>query len=144
MDGFVATLAPDVVLHSPITSSLDFDGVEAVRALMPHVLSVVDEIAYTDDVGDAQTRALFYTARIGAVDVEEATRVRLDDQARITDITIWFRPMPGLAALMARLGPRMADTPAKAAAVRAMTAPLAAMTRQGDKVAVKLVKPGTP
>lgn len=142
VEGFVATLAPGVVVHSPITTSARFEGIAEVRALMPHVLAVVEGISYTDDVGDAQTRALFYTARIRGVEVEEATRVRLDDGARITDVTLWFRPMPGLAALMAGLGPRLARTPARAAAVKAMTGPLAAMTRSGDKVAVKLVKPG--
>lgn len=144
MDGFVAPLASGVVLHSPITATTQFEGVDQVRALMPHVLAVVEDISYTDDIGDAETRALFYTARIRGVDVEEATRVRLDDQARITHITLWFRPMPGLAALMAGLGPRLAATPAKAWAVRAMTAPLAALTRTGDRVAVKLVRPGAP
>jgi hypothetical protein len=144
VDAFCATLAPGCVLRSPITDATRFDGVEQIRALMPHVLAVVDDIRYTDDVGDERTRALFYTARIAGVDVTEATRVRLDDDALVTDITLWFRPMPGLAALMAELGPRLADTRAKAAAVRAMTAPLAAITRTGDRVAVKLVRPGTP
>jgi hypothetical protein len=144
VDALLTTFAPGVVMHSPITDATRFDGIEDVRALMPHVFAVVNDIHYTDDIGDAQTRALFYTARIGKVDVVEATRVRLDDDALINEVTLWFRPMPGLAALMAALGPRLADTPAKAAAVKAMTAPLAAITRSGDKLAVKLVKPGTP
>jgi len=144
VDAFCATLAPGCVMHSPITDAIRFDGVEQIRWLMPHVLAVVNDIHYTDDVGDEKTRALFYAARIAGVDVTEATRVRLDDDALVSDITLWFRPMPGLAALMAGLGPRLADTRPKAAAVRAMTGPLAAITRAGDKVGAKLVKPGTP
>jgi hypothetical protein len=144
VDAFCATLAPGCVLHSPITDSISFAGVDQIRALMHHVVEVVKDIRYTDDIGDERTRALFYTARIAKVDVTEATRVRLNDDALVTDITLWFRPMPGLAALMAGLGPRLADTPAKAAAMRAMTGPLAAITRQGDKVGAKLVEPGTP
>jgi hypothetical protein len=144
VDAFCATLAPGCMLHSPITDAIGFEGVEQIRALMHEVLAVVKNIHYTDDVGDEKTRALFYTARIAKVDVTEATRVRLNDDALVTDITLWFRPMPGLAALMAELGPRLADTRPKAAAVRAMTGPLAAITRTGDKVAVKLVRPGTP
>jgi hypothetical protein len=144
VDGFCATLAPDCVMLSPITDATRFDGVEQIRALMPHVLAVVNDIRYTDDIGDEKTRALFYDATIAGIPVTESTRVRLNDDAQVTEITLWFRPMPGLAALMAGLGPRLADTPAKRAAVRAMTAPLAAMTKNGDKVAVKLVRPGTP
>ena len=141
VDRLMQAFAPDVVLHSPLTDSLTFDGADAVRGLMPHVLAVVRDIRYTDDVGDEQTRALFYTARIAGVEVEEATRVRLTDDAKIVDITLWFRPLPGLTALMAALGPRLAETPGRRSAVKAMTAPLAAMTRHGDRVAVKFVTP---
>lgn len=143
VDGFVGTLAPGAVLHSPITDGFAFEGPDEISELMPHVLAVIDSIAYTDDVGNDRTRALFYTARIGTVAVEEATRVRLDDEARVTDITLWFRPLPGLTALVAALGPRLAarNGAAHRLAAAAMTKPMAAMTRSGDKAAVKLVRP---
>lgn len=141
IDAFCATLAPGCVLRSPITSSFAFEGVDQIRDLMPSVLAVVEDIRYTDDVGDAKTRALFYTARIRGIPVDEATRVRLDAAAQVTDVTLWFRPLSGMTALMAGLAPRMATTPAKKAAAAAMTTTLAAMTRSGDKVAVKLVRP---
>jgi hypothetical protein len=144
VDGVLATFAPNVVMHSPITSSTRFDGIEEIRALLPHVFTVVEDIHYTDDVGDERTRACFYTARIRGVQVEEATRLRLDDDARITEATLWFRPLPGLTALTAALAPLLADTPAKRRAVKALTAPMAAASRVGDKVAVKLVKPDAP
>lgn len=146
VDGFVDTLAPDAVLRSPITTAFSFEGIDAIRGLMVEVLASIREIRYTGDVGDAHTRALFYTARVGAVEVEEATRVRLDDDARVTELTIWFRPLPGLTALLAELGPRIANrrSRSRGAAVAAITKPLAAMTRSGDRVAVKLVGPGAP
>jgi hypothetical protein len=145
VEALIETLAPDSVLHSPITDGFKFTGDDEIRGLMPDVFAVVEDIHYTEDVGDAHTRALFYTARIGTVNVEEATRVRLDDDARVTDVTLWFRPLPALTALMAGLGPRLAkkNGRARGAAAAAMTKPLAAMTRSGDKVAVKLVRPGS-
>jgi hypothetical protein len=144
VEGVLATCAPGARLNSPITTSTGFDGIDEWRSLLPHVFAVVENIRYTDDIGDAHTRALFYTATIGGVDVEEATRLKLDDQARITEATLWFRPLPGLTALTAALAPRLAPTPAKRRAVRALTAPMAAASRVGDKVAVKLVKPDAP
>lgn len=142
-DAWSRTLAPDVVLNSPITAATTFRGVDECRELLREVLQVIDGIAFTDDVGDARTRALFYTATIRGVQVEEATRVRLDDDARVTEITLWFRPLPGLTALMAGLGPRLArrQSRPKAAAAALMTRPLAAMTKSGDRIAVRLVKP---
>ena len=142
VDGWAQTLAPDVVLNSPITTATTFNGVDECRELLHEVLAVIDGIKFTDDVGDAQTRALFYRATVRGVQVEEATRVRLDAQARVTEITLWFRPLPGLAALTAALGPRLARRrgKGKAAAVALMTRPLAAITKQGDKVAVRLIE----
>jgi hypothetical protein len=143
-DAFAGTLAPDVVLHSPITAATTFIGVDEVRELLRDVLKVVHDIHYTDDVGDEKTRALFYTATVRGVAVEEATRVRLDDAALITEMTIWFRPLPGLTALMAALGPKLAARQgrAKAALATLMTTPLAAGTKAGDRAAVRLIRPG--
>ena len=142
VNGWAQTLAPDVVLNSPITTSTTFSGVDDCRELLHEVLAVIDGIKFTDDVGDARTRALFYRATVRGVPVEEATRVRLDDQARVTEITLWFRPLPGLAALTAALAPRLARRggKGKAAAAALLTRPLAAMTKQGDKVAVRLIE----
>ena len=141
-DEWAQTLAPDVVLNSPITTATAFAGVDDCRDLLREVLEVIDGIDFTDDVGDEKTRALFYTASVRGVQVEEATRVRLDNQARVTEITLWFRPLPGLTALMAGLGPRLArrQSRSKAAAAALMTRPLAAMTKSGDRVAVKLIE----
>ena len=142
VDSWAQTLAPDVTLNSPITMATTFSGVDECRELLHEVLAVIDGIKFTDDVGDAHTRALFYRATVRGVQVEEATRVRLDDSARVTEITLWFRPLPGLAALTAALGPRLARRggKGKAAAAALMTRPLAAMTKYGDKVAVRLIE----
>ena len=142
VEAWAQTLAPAVVLNSPITTSTSFRGADDCRALLREVLQVIEDIKFTDDVGDGTTRALFYTATIRGIQVEEATRVRLDDEARVTEITLWFRPLPGLTALMAGLAPRLARRrgKGKAAAAAVMTRPLAAMTKHGDKVAVKLVE----
>jgi hypothetical protein len=142
VDAWAQTLAPDVVLHSPITASTTFTGVEDCKTLLRDVLHVVHDIHFTDDVGDAHTRALFYRATVRGIEVDEATRVRLNDSALVTEITLWFRPLPGLTALLAALGPRLArrQSRPKAAATALMTRPLAAMTKSGDKVAVRLIE----
>jgi hypothetical protein len=77
VESLVATLAADVVLHSPITLRTEFRGHDDLRALMRAVFSSIEDISYFEDVGDATTRALFYRARVGRQEVEEATLVRL-------------------------------------------------------------------
>jgi hypothetical protein len=144
VEGFLATLSPDVVLHSPITMREQFRGHDELRVLMRAVFASIEDIRYFEDVGDATTRALFYRARVGRQALEEATLVRLDGDGLVTEIRLWFRPMPGLAAVMGKLGPCLARERGRGRArlVAGLTAPLVAATRVGDVLAASLVRPG--
>jgi SnoaL-like domain len=141
IEAFLSTLAPDVVLHSPFTPRVQFRGHEPMRTLMQAVFASIEDIRYFEDVGDSTTRALFYRAHAGRQEVEEATLVRLNAEALVTEITLWLRPLPGLTAVMARLGPALAREHGRgrAAAVTALTVPLAAATRAGEALAASLV-----
>ena len=141
VDAFLATLADDVVLRSPITDSTVFRGRDEMRELMEAVFATIKEIRYFEEVGDERTRALFYRARVGKQQVEEATLARLDDAGKVRELTIWFRPLPGLTRLTADLTPRLARQRGRgtAAAVSAATGPLALITAAADARLVKLV-----
>jgi hypothetical protein len=137
VEAMLATLSDDVVLHSPITDRVTFDGIDAMRELLRAVFAVIDDIHYSADVGDEHVRALFYTAKVGGQPLEEATRVQLNDRQQISEITIFFRPLPGLAALTSALAPRLAR---KHGRVRPLVAslligPLGLLTRLGDRLA---------
>jgi hypothetical protein len=137
VEGVVETLAPEVVVTSPITDRAAFHGREEVRELLGSVFETISDIRYFADVGDARTRALFYRASVHGEPVEEATRVELDADDRITAITLFFRPLPGLATLTAALVPRVARTRRgrlRAAVVRVLLAPLGLATRGGDRL----------
>ena len=142
IEAWVETLAPDIVIHSPITTRTLFRGHDEARDLLRAVIASIEDIRYFEDVGDANTRALFYRAHIGRQELEEATLVRLNDDALVTEIRLWFRPLPGLATVMARLGPALVreQSPAKAALVGALAAPLVGMNRVADAVGVRLVR----
>lgn len=135
VEGVIDTLAPDVVLHSPITERVGFHGHAEMRELLGSVFESLTEIRYTHDVGDERTRALFVRAKVAGQSVEEAMRIELDEHARITAISLFFRPLPGLAALASTLGPRVVERRhgrARAVLARLMMAPLAVLTRIGD------------
>lgn len=141
LDGVLAACAPDVVVHSPITDLSRFEGHAELRTLLEDVLVAIREIRYTQDVGDDEWRALFYTARVGGVHVDEATRVRLGRDGRIAELWLYFRPLPGLAALTAALGVRLARRQGRMNTVLAivLVKPLAVLLRLGDRIAVRLV-----
>ncbi len=128
---------------SPISFRARFEGLDDVTALMRAVFEVIRDIEYFEDVGTSSTRALLYRARIEGQAVEGAIFVRLDERARVEEMTMFFRPLPGLTALTARLTPRLAAQRGRgrSLAVAAMTRPVAALTRAGDALGVRLIQP---
>lgn len=144
LEGFLATLAPGVVLRSPISMRAEFRGHEEMAQLMRGVFASIADIRYWEDLGDARSRALFYRARVGSQEIEESCLIRLDEEALITELTLWIRPLGGLAALAASLGPFLArqNSRPKGALVKVATKPLAVMTAKADRPLVGLVQPG--
>jgi hypothetical protein len=136
IDGALATMAPDVVLRSPISDRVSFTGHEEMRELLEAVFETISDIEYFVDIGDERTRALFYRGRVGRQPVEEATRATLNEDGLISELTMFFRPLPGLATLAAELGPRVTRRrhgPARALLGHLLLAPLAALTRIGER-----------
>ena len=69
--------------------------------------------------------------------------MRLDDQARIVEMTLWIRPMPGVTAVMGALGPKIARSygkPRMALLLSVLTKPLRAMVGSGDRLAARVLK----
>ena len=100
--------------------------------------ATVENLRYFTDVGDAQTRAQFYRATVDGQQVEAATRVEVNDQAQISEITIYYRPLPGLTALTATLGSHVVAARhghRRALTARLLFAPLALVIRFGDHFA---------
>jgi hypothetical protein len=144
LPAFLETLAPSVKLRSPISFRARFEGFDDVAALLQEVFGVLQEIEYFEDVGTPTTRGLFYRARVeGGQAVEGAMLVRLDDGAKVEEMTMFFRPLPGLTAFTARLTPRLTAKRGRARSlvVAAMTRPVAALTRAGDPLGVRLMQP---
>jgi hypothetical protein len=141
VDGLMETLSPDVVLHSPITDRVSFKGHDEVRELLACIFATVDDIHYFADVGDERTRAMFSRANVGGQPLEEAIRVEINEDRLITEMTLSFRPLPGLAALTAALAPLVARKHGAIRPViaRVLLAPLALATRIGDRLVTRFV-----
>jgi hypothetical protein len=135
--------APDVVFNSPITSSVRFEGREELAELFRSVLGVYDELRCGEEFGTGEMRVLCLRARVGRQELDEVQLLRLDGWGMVREITMFVRPLPGLTALTAALGPRLARRRSRlrAALVAAMSRPLALLTRVGDRAGARLVKP---
>jgi hypothetical protein len=150
LDAALSTLADDVVIHSPLTDRAKFTGHAEARALFEVVYQKLADLKYHTTVGDGSTRVLVGVATVGGQRIDSTYLLTVDDHDRISELTLFVRPLPGLTALMAALGPPMARAYGRsrftAGLLRAMTAPLVFATRAGDRTGIPLALPakGSP
>jgi hypothetical protein len=114
LDGMLATLTDDVVLHSPV-SFKPFEGKAAVARLFEILLRTFEDFRYTDELRGEDVHALIFRARVGDRDVEGLDLVRPGPDGRIVDFTVMVRPLTGVVALAEAVGSQLAaaeDAPA--------------------------------
>ncbi|MEA2309884.1 MAG: hypothetical protein QOI65_2170 [Thermoleophilaceae bacterium] len=134
----VSLLAPDVVLRSPIIGTA-FEGREAVGALLGAVLEEFKGSDYTGDgeVGDRQV--LHFSARVRGLDIDGVDAMRVNDDGLVEHIQVYIRPMVGLAAVAAALGPHLARGPVQRMLVSALTVPLVGLLKLAEPLIPRLV-----
>lgn len=108
IDALLATLAPDVVLHSPVTFG-PYVGKETVGALLRLVSeafegwrSVAEVESFDDVVG------FVFRTRVGDRELEGLDLLRLNADGLIAELTVMIRPLSGLIALAQAVGPKAA------------------------------------
>jgi len=106
-DGMLATLADDVVLHSPV-SFKPFEGKEAVAGLLRIIVGTFEDFRYTDELPGEDVHALIFRARVGDREAEGLDLVRPGPDGRIVDFTVMVRPLTGVVALAEAVGPQLA------------------------------------
>jgi hypothetical protein len=129
-DAIVAALAPDIVLNSPIFD-VPFTGIEEASDLFAVLLDALWPITYVDEIpGDPHV--LHFTCELKGKTLEGIDLLRFDDQGRVREITVFFRPFPAVAAFLSETGPRLARRrggAGRAAALKVAGAPVSALMR---------------
>jgi SnoaL-like protein len=138
----VDSFAADAVVRSPITGRLTFSGREQITALMGVILEVFEDLHYTDELRAGDLAYLSARARVGGTELEMVDQLRLDEDGKIRELTVFFRPMPAIAVAMRLIGSGLGRrrSAARGAAIAAMTRPLGLITEVGDRIGVGLVK----
>jgi SnoaL-like protein len=135
-----AILAPDVVLHSPILGSPAFEGREAVGHLMAAVMTTFDDLVYTVEGDSGPVQSLAFSARVRGREIEAVDLFRIDDAGLVTEITIHIRPLAGLAAVAAALGPHLARGPVQRILITALAAPLTILLSVAEAITPRLIR----
>lgn len=99
-------LSPQVQLISPLTAAFRFHGPAQVTGVLAAAFEVISGIRFHTELGAGDMWSLFYHAKAGPDDLEEAQLLRLGGDGLIREITFFGRPLPALTQVMAGIGPR--------------------------------------
>jgi SnoaL-like domain len=105
------TLAEDVVLHSPILFK-GFEGREMAMVVLANVIEVFEDFRYLDEVHGDCTAVLRFAAKVdGKFEIEGIDYLTLDDEGRVTDLTVFLRPQKAVQAFNERMVARLGAAP---------------------------------
>ena len=139
----VETFAEEAVLRSPFTDKLVFEGREQIAALVAVVLDVLDDITYTDELHGDDAAVLVGHAHVDGLRLQFSDHLKLRGDGLIEEMTVFFRPLPATTAAMRRFGAGLGRqrSTSRGRVINSMVAPLAFMSRTGDRLGVRLLKP---
>jgi hypothetical protein len=142
-DAALDAFAPNATLHSPLTGLFAFSGREQIGAVLRVVIDILDDLRYTDQLESGDRAVLVATARVDGTEIEIADHIRLDGDGKISEFTVFFRPLPAIAVAMRLIGAGLGQrkSSARAGAISALTRPLGLLTAVGDRLGVALVRP---
>jgi SnoaL-like domain len=101
----VNAFADDAVLRSPIFDK-PFTGIDEISDLFAVLLDVLTPLEYLDEIpGDPHV--LHFRGEIDGTELEGIDLLRFDEQGKIKEITVLFRPFPGIAAFLSSTGPKL-------------------------------------
>jgi hypothetical protein len=99
-------LADDVVLHSPILFR-GFEGKEIVSQVLTHVAATLEDLTYVDELVGEGTVCLRFKANVGDYELEGIDYLTLDDDGKVTDLTVFMRPMSALTRFNEQMAARL-------------------------------------
>jgi hypothetical protein len=138
---FAESLAPDVVLHSPILTT-PFRGREEAIELYEVLIAELKDVEITDELVSDSGHAFFWTAGVGGRRIEGNDLLRTNEQGLIGEAHIFIRPLVDIAAFAAAVGPPLAARRGRlqAAAVWVLSLFLKLMLAPVDILSPRLIK----
>jgi len=108
LDAMRDALHPHVTFNSPAVFK-PYEGREEVMRLLGHVIHVLEDLVYTDELEGADgTHGLVFSAHTGDKQVQGWDYLRLDEDGLVTELTVMIRPLSALIAVAQALGARLA------------------------------------
>lgn len=111
LDRLRATLAEDIVLHSPILFK-GFEGVDMAMIVLGAVIEVCEDFRYLDEVHGDGTVVLRFAAKVDdKFEIEGIDYLTLGAEGLVTDLTVFLRPQKAVLAFNERMVALLAAAP---------------------------------
>lgn len=104
------TLREDVVLHSPILFR-GFEGRDVVGLVLTQVAATLEDLTYVDELAEGDTVCLRFKARVGDRELEGIDFLELDEDGKVTELTVFMRPLSAITAFNEQMKARLEAAP---------------------------------
>lgn len=141
-DAVAATFAEDGSFHSPVISAPGFRGHRAIAELMKVAFDVTTDTEFTYEHGDGDTHVLGFNTRFGGKPVKGVQLLELDERGKIRDLWVFVRPLTGVVAVSATMGPGLVGLKSNALRkmARVLVQPLVGLAAASDWVGSRVVQ----
>ncbi len=141
LEAWAKSLAPDVVLHSPIVRRPFVGRADAIE-LFGVLFDELGELRITDELSDGDVHAFFWRVQIGAKSIEGTDLLRCNERGEISEIRVLIRPLPDIAVFAGAIGPALAAkrAPIRGPVARLMILPLRAILTLADTISSRLIQ----
>jgi len=95
-------MADDMVLKTPLVAD-PIIGKAAIRPIVEALLGVVDRFQFREIMQGPEHVAVFFGLTAGAEVLDGMDVIRLNAEGRVQEMTVLWRPLPAIAAVMKRL-----------------------------------------
>jgi uncharacterized protein involved in tellurium resistance len=101
-----AAFAEDVIIRSPIFS-VEFDGPDEATDVFAAVYEALGRVEYLyDEPGDPHV--FVWRSDVDGEPLEGTDLIRYDENDKITEVTVFMRPLRGIASFLDKTGPILA------------------------------------
>jgi hypothetical protein len=109
---WMQSLAPNVVLHSPIVHQ-DYVGRDAVAPILAAVMDTFTTFAFVEEFTASDGKVLRFRTRVGERDLEGVDILKFDADGLVRELTVMVRPYSAATALREAMAAKLAASQIK-------------------------------
>ena len=102
LEAMLTHMADDIVLKTPLAAD-PFKGKSAIRQVVEALLDVVDRFEFRDTMQGPQHVSAFFGITVGPDELDGVDLWRLNEAGLIQEMTVLWRPLPAIMAVVDKL-----------------------------------------